>query len=90
MKHLIGLARSADGINTKQGPFRRTPIKSTPAVIRNVSNMIKTVNPQTPREMANKRGVSVGTINIIIKVVLNAKFIKKCKVYKLNEAQIEK
>ena len=74
----------------KIGPYKRTPQKSTPGVVRKVAIMIKRVNPPTQREMATQQGVSQSTIHRIIKNTLQAKLRRKCKVHKLNAAQIEK
>ena len=69
--------------------FRRHTSVGTPVVIQKVKNMIAKVNPPTHREMASKLGVSRGTVQHIIKNILEARLKKKCKVHQLNFKQIQ-
>ena len=89
-RHLIGKTRGTGYKKAKIGPYKRTHQKSTPGVIRKVAIVIKRFNPHTQREMATQLGVSQSTIHRIIKNTLQEKLQKKCKVHKLNAAQIEK
>ena len=57
--------------------FRRHTSVATPVVIRKVKNMIAKVNPPTHREMASTLGVSMGTVQHIIKNILEARLKKK-------------
>ena len=56
--------------------FRRHTSVDTPVVIRKVKNMIAKVNPPTHREMASKLEVSRGTVQHIIKNILEARLKK--------------
>ena len=77
VKHLIGETRGTGCKKAKIGPYKRTPQKSTPGVIRKVAIMIKRVNPPTQREMATQLGVSQSTIHRIIKKYTASKTAKK-------------
>ena len=68
--------------------FRRHISVAILFVIRKVKNMIAKVNPPTHIEMASKLGVSRGTVQHIIKNILEAR-LKKCKVHQLNFKQIQ-
>ena len=68
VKHLKGKTCGSGCKKAKIGPYKRTPHKSTPGVIREVAIMIKRVNPPTQREMATQLGVSQSTIHRIIKI----------------------
>ena len=52
--------------------------------------MIAKVNPPTHREMVSKLGVSRGTVQHIIKHILEARLKKRYKVHQLNFKQIQK
>ena len=55
-----------------------------------VAAMISRVYPPTQCEMAAKLGVSASTICRKLRKVFNVKLRKKCKVYKIRRAQVEK
>ena len=42
------------------------------------------------KEIVSQCGLSIGTVNHMIKKILNAKLKKKCKDRKINESQIQK
>ena len=56
----------------------------TAAVLRSIRTEIKKINPPTQRELANKFGLSLGTINRAINNVIGAKLRKKGLVHKLD------
>ena len=90
IKHRKGISRN---INQKSGEklkYKKRFTAATPDVIRKIRHMIDRINPPSQREIAIKCDVSIGTVNRIIKRILNARLRKKRPVHKLNDAQIKK
>ena len=85
----VGLQRQCANAGKPMPQIRRRTSVATPAVIRKVKNMIAKVNPPTQREMASKLGVSRGSVQHIIKNILETRLKKKCKVHQLNFKQIQ-
>ena len=65
-------------IKGNKGTFRKRPTAATSDVINTIRKRIKMVNPPTQRAMANKCGVSLGTVNRVIAKTLKSKLRKKC------------
>lgn len=90
IRHSKGLQRTEKFKQGKSGTFNKRPTAATRDVVSKIRKMIAKANPPTQREMASHCGVSLGTVNRIIKKILNAKLRKKHKVHKLNDSQIQK
>ena len=63
--------------------------KVAPDVVKKIRTIIFKTNPATQREIANKLGVSQGTVYHVIKHNLKCRLRKKPIVHQLNQAQNE-
>ena len=72
------------------GIFPKRTTAANVAVVRNIRNIIKPVNPPTQSEITSKCGVFLGTFSRIIYKYLKVKLRKKCRVHRLSEAQVHK
>lgn len=89
VKKNIGKERVLSGTSGKKLKFPKACNKATPVVINKIKSMTRRVNPPTQREMAQKLGISVGTVNRVINDVIKAKLRKKSRVHQLSLRQIE-
>ena len=102
MGHTVSVDTICNVKKDMERPSRRVPANrkmakvkarqnATPTHIKTkVAAMISRFNQPPQRRMAAKLGVYASTICRIMRKVLNAKVKKKCKVYKISMAQVEK
>ena len=64
--------------------------KAISDVVKKIRTMIFKINPANKRDIVNKLGLSIGTMNHDIKHILICRVTKKTNVHHLTQAKVEK
>jgi len=81
----VGIRRQALNDKKEIPKFQRPPIKRTPALIKEVESMVTKENPETYRNIKNKKDIGLDTICKIIHIDLKLENRKKTKVHRLTQ-----